>query len=154
MTSRWRSSLFPGYSLATTVLHHHCQSLTRRCGSKGSRLGVKSAYAETILVSSPDPILSRGGARGVGTRLGKIGPIIYLRIISAGRYVTMYQTSFSASVWLHKTLYHDAWADKRHCHHIYSPYTLAQPFIFPYTLGCTVARTTNALAVANGLPTV
>ena len=27
---------------------------------------------------------------------------------------------------------------------IYSPYTLAQPFVFPYTLGCMVARTTIA----------
>ena len=33
-------------------------------------------------------------------------------------------------------------------------HTLAQPFIFLYTLGCMVARTTNALAVANGPPTV
>ena len=33
-------------------------------------------------------------------------------------------------------------------------YTLAQPFIFGYTLGCMVARTTNAPAVANGPPTV
>ena len=46
-------------------------------------------------------------------------------------------------------LYHDAWVDERYHHSIYSPYTLAQPFIFPYTLGCMVARTTNALAVAN-----
>jgi len=51
-------------------------------------------------------------------------------------------------------LYHNAWADKRYCHSIYPPYTLAQPFIFPYTLGCMIARTTNALAVANWPPTV
>ena len=51
-------------------------------------------------------------------------------------------------------LYHDAWVDEKYRHSIYSPYTLAQPFIFPYTLGCMVARTTNALAVANGHQTV
>ena len=51
-------------------------------------------------------------------------------------------------------LYHDAWVDERYRHSICSPYTPAQPFIFPYTLGCMVARTTNASAVANGPPTV
>ena len=55
---------------------------------------------------------------------------------------------------IHVYLYHDVLVDKRYCHSIYSPDTLAQPFIFPYTLGCMVARTTNALAVANGPPTV
>ena len=34
----------------------------------------------------------------------------------------------------------------------YLPYTLAQPFIFPYTLGCMVARKTNASAVTNWPP--
>ena len=51
-------------------------------------------------------------------------------------------------VLIYWNLYHAVWADKI----IYSPYTLAQPFIFPCTLGCTVARTTNASAVANGPP--
>ena len=55
---------------------------------------------------------------------------------------------------LQDDLYHDAWMDEKYRHSIYSLYTLAQPFIFPYTLGCMVARTTNALAVANGPPTV
>ena len=36
-------------------------------------------------------------------------------------------------------LYHDAWVDERYRHSIYSP----------YILGCMVARTTNALAVAS-----
>ena len=44
-----------------------------------------------------------------------------------------------------------AWADKTCLH---SVYTQAQPFIFGYTLGCMVARTTNASAAANGPPTV
>ena len=38
---------------------------------------------------------------------------------------------------VHVHLYHDAWADKKYCHSIYLPYTLAR---------CMVARTTNALA--------
>ena len=45
-------------------------------------------------------------------------------------------------------LYHDEWVDKRYRHSIYLPYTLAQPLIFPYTLGCMVAKTTNIPAVA------
>ena len=53
-------------------------------------------------------------------------------------------------VLIYWNLYHDVWEDKI----IYSPYTLAQPFIFLCTLGCMVARTTNASAVANGPPTV
>ena len=52
----------------------------------------------------------------------------------------------------HHYLYHDVWVDERYRHSIYLPYTLTQPFIFPYTLGCMVARTTNALAVANRTP--
>ena len=36
------------------------------------------------------------------------------------------------------------WIKGSYRHSIYSLYTLAQPFIFPYTLGCMVARTTNA----------
>ena len=53
---------------------------------------------------------------------------------------------------IHTNLHHDPWVDhgasldKRYCH---SNYTLAQPFIFPYTLWCMVARTTNTSAVAN-----
>ena len=66
------------------------------------------------------------------------------------QHITTHMTSGE----LYKVLYHDAWVDERYRHSIYSPYTLAQPFIFPYTLGCMVARTTNALAVANGPPTV
>ena len=59
------------------------------------------------------------------------------------------QQLFYSSSSRYVQLYHDAWVDERYRHSIYSPYTLVQPFIFPYTLGCMVARTTNALAVAN-----
>ena len=49
-------------------------------------------------------------------------------------------------IYIYVNLYHDAWADERYRHSIYLPYTLAQPLIFPYTLGCVVARTTKHIS--------